>query len=350
MTCFFQTWNFKKIIPFILLGFLFVGLVFLSTQRKSILVIHSYNVDYSWVTDINEGIKRVLDKQEFVKVHYYYMDTKRHPESDFLKRAGANAQRLIKDIKPDIVIAIDDDAQKYAVQYFVDVPGISIVFGGVNANPSEYGYDTAKNVTGILERLPLAGVRDTIQLLTLDKKIDHPLRIAHIADQSATVKSDDKFFHNFKQWNGIELQPSLLVNTFPKWKQTILDAPQTLDVIILSNYRKIYRSDTDKTLVPPNEIMAWTMENATIPVIGVNGFIVEDGGSLAIATSPYEQGEVAARMAFQIINDNMPASSIPIQESRQFTVCMRPKDMEKQHIVLPTIYTAFALAINKYYE
>jgi ABC-type uncharacterized transport system substrate-binding protein len=39
-----------------------------------------------------------------------------------------------------------------------------------------------------------------------------------------------------------------------------------------------------------------------LPIIGVNGFTVEDGAKFAVATSPFEQGEIAAKMAVQILS------------------------------------------------
>ena len=73
---------------------------------------------------------------------------------------------------------------------------------------------------------------------------------------------------------------------------------------------------------------------------------------LAIGTSPYEQGEVAARLAVEAI-DAIPQSQPmprPFSATRQFVVALRGSALHARHFNLPRVYEASARASNKYFE
>lgn len=346
-----MNWNRTLIIPVVLIIALFSFFAKFNSQRQDILVIHSYFTNYSWTNDVTEGMKQIFGGQTSFKVYFHHMDTKRHPTDEFRRKAGAMTRRMIDAMQPKIIICIDDDAQKFVGSHYKNDPNINVIFGGVNAKEGSYGYDsTAKNVTGIYERLPLQGLIETINMIARAQNKTGNLKAAHISDESSTVKADDGHIHSFKDWKNIKLQRSRLVSTFSDWKKEILAANKELDFIIISNYRAIKRhEDNPNILVPPKEIMKWTMENATIPIVGINGFVVEDGGAIAVAASPYEQGETTARMAMDIIKGKK-ASSLPHQKTEQFVVGMNEKALEKSNIEVQQIYTAFSKIAKRYYE
>ena len=59
---------------------------------------------------------------------------------------------------------------------------INIVFTGVNVEPEAYGYDTATNVSGLLERIPFNSIKEAfLQILPEDRR-----RIVHYSDSSPT--------------------------------------------------------------------------------------------------------------------------------------------------------------------
>ena len=320
-----------------------------SISKPRILILHSYDKNYSWVKDINTGLNRVLDSRSDYSVHWYYMDTKLHPTVEFKTNAGIAARRMINEASPDVIIAIDDDAQQYVTRYYVDKPGIKIVFSGVNNEPKPYGFDRANNVTGILERIPLAALKETLLITAQRNGLKSPLRIQFIGDRAETVLLDDKFARNFN-WTPLQMLDSKLVNTYSEWQQAVLESAGKTDFLITSNYRRIMRSASDSALVPPKELMAWTESHSPVPIIGVNGFVAEDGAMLAIGTSGYEQGEVAAKLAEEILDHGTPPKQLPFVISHQFVVGMRESAISKRHFDLPQVYEAAARAGNKYYK
>ena len=56
-------------------------------QKPRIFVLHSYHESYSWSQEVTEGIERVLNNKPY-SIRWHYMDTKRHPDTDFKARAA----------------------------------------------------------------------------------------------------------------------------------------------------------------------------------------------------------------------------------------------------------------------
>ncbi|MFA7240985.1 MAG: ABC transporter substrate binding protein [Sulfuricellaceae bacterium] len=324
-------------------------LAWFSISKPRILVLQSYDKDYSWVKDVNTGLKRVLDPRRDFSVRWHYLDTKRHPTPEFKANASKIARRMIDEAPPDVIIAVDDDAQQYVARYYLDHPTIKIVFAGVNNEPEAYGFERAGNVTGILERLPLAALKETLLIAAQRNRIKSPLRIQFIGDRSETVLGDEKFFRNY-DWAPLQVKDSALVKTYPEWQQAVLESAGKVDFLINSNYRKVMRSATDPSLVPASELIAWTESHSPVPFIGANGFFAEDGGMLAIGTSPYEQGEIAAKLATQILDRGIPPKQLPFLITRQFVVAMRGAAIRNRHFDMPQVYEAAARAGNKYIE
>lgn len=319
-----------------------------SSHRKTLLILHSYGSDYAWVRDVNVGVKRVIRGKSNYNILWHYMDTKNHPDEEYKQKAGIIAKRVVDYVKPDVVLAIDDDAQAYVMKHYLNRDDIQIVFAGVNAKASQYGYDKGTNVTGVLERIPYEGIKSAIETQAVKKGLEPPYRTLHISDQSIIVKYDDINMHEYKNWYPLELLPSKLVNTFDEWKKAVLESKNIADFILISNYRKVYKDNSKTEIMPFKQVIEWTFKNAPIPIIGVNGFVCEEGSAVSIATSPFEQGETSAKMAIAILDGRAKASDIPIQNSPFPMVFMSEERLKIAGMSFPQIYEAFARATNNY--
>jgi ABC-type uncharacterized transport system substrate-binding protein len=313
-------------------------------HKPRVLVLHSYDLSYPWTREVSVGVRRVLDEHSHFAVRWFYMDTKRHPEKEFKQKMGLSARQSIDRWNPDVIIAVDDDAQEFVTRHYVDHPRIKIVFAGVNGGVESYGFVGAGNVTGIFERKDFPALKEALLALRWPRTATGPLRVMHIGDTSSSVGHDDQHMREF-DWKPLINLPSRRAGTFDDWKKAVIDAQDKTDFIITTNYRRINRSATDKVLVPPEEVVAWTVANSRVPLVGSNGFFVEDGGELAIGTSPFEQGEVAARMAIKLLGGQV-AKDIPHATTRQFVVYMRSARLHQRGMQLPALYEAFARATN----
>lgn len=335
----------EKILVIIYVVCLCALLIAASSGKPRILVLHSYNTDFSWTVDINKGIEAVFEKKPY-SIMYHYMDTKRHPDTGFKEKAGAAARKYIESWKPQVVIAVDDNAQEYVARHFKDVRNINIIFTGLNATPEDYGYDKAKNVTGVLERIPFHSFKDAFLQITSGKQNK---RVYHISDSSeSSIYIHDELM-SFS-WKPLTLVKSVQCDTFEEWKAAVKDASKKSDYLLITHYHTIARSAADHTIVPPSEVINWTMLNADIPSIGCWGFFVEDGGGMAIGVSPREQGELAANMALEIVENRRKPSQIPVVTNHLHEIYIRQSILKKYHFRLPSLYEAFARATGHYYR
>jgi hypothetical protein len=327
-----------------------VLLTWFKVTQPRILVLHSYDSQYEWTRDIDSGLKRVLDTKLRYRVQWHYMDLKNHPDAEFRRRQALLARHAIESWNPTLIIAVDDDAQKYVVMQLANKPGVSIVFAGINGEIEPYGYHKARNVTGILERKSLAELRQAmLAMRTSDDGKPLGRRIAHIGDRSASVRDDEKQLSAFN-WSPISLMSSKLAGNFDEWKAAVEEAGAKADLIMISNYRALFRHGQSGPAVPPEEVMKWTIANSKVPMIGMAGFFVEDGGMFAVGVSGFEQGDVTARMAIRILDQDITPQDIPVVTPRQFIVYMRKSRMAERGVSLPRLYESFARATNNYFD
>jgi ABC-type uncharacterized transport system substrate-binding protein len=327
-----------------------VLLTWFKLTQPRIVVLHSYDPHYEWTRDIDVGLRRVLDSKLRYRVQWHYMDLKNHPDSEFRRRAALLARRAIDTWNPDLIIAVDDDAHKYVVKDFANKPGISIVFAGINGEIEPYGYHKARNVTGILERKSLADIRQALQAMrTIDGGKPIGQRLAHLGDRSDSVQEDERALAAY-DWSPLTLVASSMVGNFDEWKAAVRKAGESADVVVISNYRALYRRGAAGPPVPPDEVIEWTIANSKVLLVGMAGFFVEDGGMFAVGASGFEQGDTAARMAIRILDKEVEPNDIPVAMPRQFIVYMRKSKMADRGVTLPGFYESFARATNNYFE
>lgn len=343
------------IVAFIIIFMLLSASVVLysSITKPIILIIHSYDQDYAWCRDITVGLLRVLKKHPNYSVKWYYMDVKNHNSPAFIRKSGIQAREAVQRWQPDVLILIDDDASEQIGKYFLNHPKINIVFAGLNGEYSPYGYDKASNVTGILEHKQYEAMKETIDTIERTSKDPtspgRPVRIMYIADNSTSLAIDKGYIDKF-DWRPFEYLGSYVARDFEEWKRFVTEANAKADYILVANYRTLKRKNSagQVELVRPGEVVQWTNTNSKLPVLGLNLFNVEDGIMLSIGVSPFEQGEIAASMAVDIIDNHVSPRDIPVRLNKQFVVAMRKSMLKDRQIVLPEVYDVFARATDNY--
>lgn len=300
-------------------------------EAGRVLVVHSYHQNYDWVEGINESLE-VVFKVHGIPYQIFYMDTKRQPTEASKKAAAQKAKEVVSRYKPQVVIAVDDNAQAYFVKNYVNNSPIQFVFCGVNADPELYGYP-ATNVTGILERTYPAQTLRTLKAIIPSAK-----RVAVISDDSATanvvlprIKS---VLTKKASRSGITITGYIQPATFSQWQQTItaLEKDPTVDALLIPLFHTVKKDDS-KTSMPSIEVIQWTTQNCTKPVVGLWNFLVHGGGLLAITVSPNEHGRVAAQMALGILKGKK-ANQIPMQVNQDGQVMINLKN--KEHLAFDT--------------
>ena len=157
-----------------------------------------------------------------------------------------------------------------------------------------------------------------------------------------------------ENWDPVVYNGHKSFDTFTEWKEYVLDSAKETDFLLIGGYRRLYRDnrvidEIDKgQTVSAKEVATWTEEHSPVPVLGMNIFNASDGAMVSIGVSPYEQGEVAANMALDLISARKTIDEIPIQTSKQYVVSMRRSALDKRNIKLPNVFEAFARSTNNY--
>jgi ABC-type uncharacterized transport system substrate-binding protein len=333
----------KEKIAVIVSGVLFLLFVIsLFWQRTPrILIVHSYNLDYIWTADLDKSIHSVLDGQPY-DVQRIFMDTKRKSFIEYKKEKGKEVQELIDKWKPDIIIAADDDAQEYAVKKYVNT-SMKILFCGVNNDITDYGYDKANNVTGLLERQDYLNVKNILYHLSPSQQ----KRFVHLSEDSTTALGTRKELEVI-DWSPVKFVSSVQVKTFEDWKKAVIEAADISDLIVISQYNSVKKEADSNETIPPKEIIRWTLDNSKIPVIGLFQFFVEDGGAFSAGPSEQEHGEFVAKTAINLLEKKVKIKDVPITKNKHFMLSIRNKQgkITKRRMVeldLSAIYDAYAL-------
>ena len=328
-----------------------VTAVAFNATKPRVMILNSYHPDYPWTRDVDEGIERIAKRWTDYTVTRHYMNTKKLSDKESLRYAGIVARRAIDQFDPMVLIAVDDLAQKLAAKHYVDHPHMNIVFAGVNGSVMPYGYEGAVNVTGIFERKPWQAVKEMILTLEREKARPNPQPIIrYLMDPSPSMQRDRAFVEAF-DWTPIRFGGSFVAENYQHWKQHVRSLrEQKIDYLLIANYRKLPRSDTDPGYPSPAEVMHWTEANSAIPVIGVNVFNVEDGAAIAVGASPFEQGEVAATMAETLLKQGLSGRELAMVTNRQYVVAIHQDALGKRNLKLPQIYETFARTTATYIE
>lgn len=261
-----------------------------------VLLVHSYHSGYPWVDAITRGVHMAVGGHD-LEVETFHMDTKRHTDEAWKEQAGERAKEIVAQWRPDVVIAVDDNAQQYFAKDYVDADGPSVVFCGVNAEPSTYGYP-ASNVTGILERPHFA---ETLHML--GQLLPEASRIAIISDDSETsTGAISCMTAPPSPWRIVSCERP---HTFDEWQHAVTQAQDQADAIAVYLYHTVKR-DGQELSMEPKDVMAWTVANSRIPLVGFFIFAVDDGALCGYLESGTEHGFRAGQIALEVLAGRKP--------------------------------------------
>jgi len=281
-------------------------------SRARLLYINSYHPGYASSDAIMAGMYEVVADSR-ARLDVFFMDSKRSPEPEAIEVKVREALAAIRNIRPDVIIASDDNAVRLVVaEHFRDGP-IPCVFCGVNWTCEPYGLPT-DNVTGMLEVLP---VRETVEIL----KQYYP-RMKSLVVLSENTASELK---NKAAMESIFPEVGLtttyeLVETFDEWKRQFIKANNEADVIFVPTNGAIKNWDGA-------EAKAFVREHIRVPVFTCDDFMMKYA-VFGLTKVAQEQGQWAARAALRIARGKSPGD-IPVTQNQQ-TVAYINKTLSEQ--------------------
>ena len=339
-----------------LLFFVEMGSFFIisSASKVKILILHSYTPEYSWTEGINNGIDRILsDKKwignKWIDISYHYMATK-NADATQKRRAQKNAHRGIENVEPDILIAIDDNANSLVAKEYVNSRKMNIIFAGANGSVAPYGYENASNVTGIYEHKPVAALVELIDVI--NKYEEKTVSVVFVSDKSSSAQLDAE---HMKQayWGKVSYEGHISVDSFSEWKKVILNLPDNIDYVLVGGYRKLKLLDGSNRRASSTAVAHWTAKNSTPIVLGLNVFNSEDGVPISVGVSPYEQGEMIGDMVINLIKTGRPAGDFEHIYPSQYVYSFNGNTVVNNSKIYNKsigLVEAFARASNHYYQ
>jgi ABC-type uncharacterized transport system substrate-binding protein len=296
-----------------------------ATNRPRIFIAHSYHQQFRWTQLVNKGVAEALKDLNPV-VETGYMDAKQRPGPEHLRKAAEELAARITRFRPNIVIAVDDAAQEYLVlPYLLGKDSLQVIFCGVNALPSVYGYPTA-NVSGVRERWHY---RDGIKLLK--QLVPKARRTAFLIEDTETGRiAVDELRLEERQGGpyALALAGVELVKSFQQWQQLVKHYQTRADALVLPLYHSLVDETTGK-VVPADKVMAWTNSINRLPTLGLLDYAQEHGLLCGVLESGEEQGYLAGSMAQEVLTRRVEAGTLPVRVNKRGVVLLNLKTAQR---------------------
>jgi ABC-type uncharacterized transport system substrate-binding protein len=285
--------------------------------ESTCLYVSSYHAGYHWNDGIENGLQQKLNSA--CKLEKFYMDTKRQKSPEHAKRMATEAKKLIDDIKPDVVIACDDNASRYLVVPHLKGTETPVVFCGVNWTVDRYGYPSS-NVTGMIEVAPIRPLIHGAKRLVPDS-----VTVTFLSADVVTQQKDAERLKKVADADNLSLSVTL-ASSFEAWKKSFIQVQQNSDFIILGNPAGI--SDWDAATA--HHFIRDNTRKLTVSY----GLAMSKHAIFSMVNDPVEQGEWSAQVA-RLILQGEKAGDIPIVSNRRWRMFVNPTLAVKAGITLP---------------
>lgn len=314
-------------------GFLlaFVSLlgVFNATKPR-ILVLHSATQDSTWARQVDRGMRDALNRNRRpLGVEWHCMGIDSPTARRRAEEARSAARRAIARFNPDVLIAVDDEANSLVASGYVGRHRPRILYVSINRPPADFGYVGASNVSGIAEQLPLLAVRHAAE----DLFPGRTPTLAVIGVDNETGRAEMAQVQRY-DWGPLVLGETGLAATVEEWRDFM--AGHASDVLLVLGTADL--PGADGKIVAAAEINRWTQENARGLPIGTRVDFVEDGGGLSFSPPPDDSGAKAIELALDWLDERDTPGAPPPVESSHFEVAVRPAKLADRGVVLPPIY------------
>lgn len=304
------------------------GHVLADGEDKRVLFLSSYSYGWDTVQIQIEGIKEGIG--ENITLDYEFMDTKRFPDEESIRRFYTELKYRMERVEPyDVVILGDDAALQFAMKYrddlFKDIP---LVYEGIN--DTQYAMEVSKDplITGVLEKLSFEKNIAFARTLFPDATT-----VTAILDNSVTGEAERKSFYqhaaSYPEFTFSEINSSLL--TTEELRNTLASVePNTILIYITLT------EDASGKNYTSNQSIRLVAENANVPAFRmVSGGIGEGllGGNIV---SMELSGKIAAEMATEICNGKDPGEFEVVEDGPNI-YCVDEAVMRKYHLDLSLI-------------
>ncbi len=314
-------------------GFLIAFIVllgFFNATKPRILVLHSAGPDSSWARQVDRGMREALDRNRRpLALEWNYLGIDSPAVRNRTEGVRAQAHRAMARFNPDVLIAVDDEANSLVARDYVGRARPRILYVSLNRPPADFGYASATNVSGISEQMPLAAIRDAV--IAMFPGRNPRVHVLGVDGETGRAEMDEAQAFD---WAPLQLGETALVTQAAGWHDFVKRTGAE-DILLLLGTKDLPDENGVMTVA---EINRWTEENAPALPIGTEVDFVSDGGGLSFSPPPDDYGEKAIELALDWLDDrDTPGAPLPVV-SDHFEVAVRQSRMADRGIALPPIY------------
>lgn len=273
--------------------------------HKNILIVHSYNIDFSWTKSLQSGLDDSFKRSNLnVITNTEFLDSNDIIYNKPYLNSMSNIFKLkFKNKHYDVIICCDNTALDFISSIrntiFKNVP---VVFCGINNFSKNLISSNLQNTTGIAET---PAIKQTINFaFKVNPNIN---KIFVYGYNSSTYCANKSCLVNFikKYKHKVSLNFKENVNIIDASKQ-IRNLDRNSIVIVLSNLK-----DNNDEYLPWEKTCSILSSTSTVPIYSFWTFALGHGILGGKLISGYTQGKLSAKYVISILN-NKPISSLPI--------------------------------------
>jgi hypothetical protein len=303
---------------------------FFNAAKPRILVLHSGAEDSLWVHQVDAGMRTELERNRRpLTVEWNYLSMA-SPGGRGITETAASVRRAVDGFNPDVLIAVDDEANSVVSQYYVGHSRPRILYVSIDRTPDFYGYSGAPNVSGIAEQLPWPAIRDALGVMFPGRAV----RLSVVGVEGPTDRAEVAQLTAFDGWGSVRVDEPELVSTAGAWRAAVRRADG--DALLVLGPQNL--PDDNGATVTATELSRWTEENARPLPMGTQVDFVRDGGAVSFAPAPDDYGRRAVALALDWLDDRATPGPPPPVTSTHFGVAVRPALLARRGISLPPIY------------
>lgn len=293
----------------------------LAKERYKVLVVFSYEENAPWDIEIREEIEKVLEP--FAELSFFYLDTKAALAGGTQK--AAEAFTLYQQLRPDGVIAVDDNAQAmFVLPYLKNKVTVPIMFCGVNGAPELYGYPTY-NISGVLERFHLE------ESISLNRQLTGKLETFAfmVKDSPVSVLISQQLAED-KHLLSARMVKFLTPSTMEEALQMAEDVQDEADLLFLVSLWGMV--DGDGKILREEDSIPQLVKVFEKPTTAIAESVVKQGALCAVITNGREHGTTSATMLLQAMR-GIPFDQLPVTRNYHGKRIINVSTMKKLGIV-----------------
>lgn len=312
-----------------------------NATKARLLVVHSKGPDTAWVQAMDAGMRQALeDNRRPVNVSWLYLDLAAPSTPDRRRQAQASLQRMLEQVDPDVLIAVDDEANDLIAPIILGRKATRILYVSLDGPTDRYGYSGSNQVAGIAETLPLDAIREAATTLFSGRQP----RAAVIGLDTPTGRAEMAQVRSF-DWGEVRLSKTALVSTAEAWRTFVNTSPADL-LVVLSTDGLI---EANGQIAPAAELIRWTATQAKALPVGTQIDFVPQGGALSFAPPPQTFGQQAIRDALDWLDGRQSPGAPASKVVSHFQVGLRQNALQARGLLLPAIYREAARAAGALY-